>query len=525
MPTGASRVCLSCHDGTVALNRYGGPVLGSSGPDRFLTGRANLKTDLSDDHPISFPYTEELAISANLVSPTLLKGPVKLDKNGLLQCTACHNAHDNEFGNFLVMNNGDPAKPGYNATVPSPLCVTCHVPPGWSRSAHNRGDGCMNCHTSHTASVAQYLLKAPVDQVCFTDGCHSSAPGAPVHAALDSMTVANSPGRFLLGIIQNSMFLADAPERPRRAKERGANLKTLFDGQLYRHPIGQNQGEHDRKEHLPMRRPHVECVDCHNGHLAGGTALTGGLKSSLNGVAGVNAATMVVPVAVREYEICYKCHSGTVSGNFIGLRRANRMIQESDQMRRFLASNPSIHPVTADRRGTGNSLLEQFRTTMIRIDCTDCHNSNDSKKAGGSGPDGPHASRFEHILMARYDIPAGGGKSQTGCSDYQVRYDLCFRCHSDNYVMINGTFFANGTVNEHAKHVTDRCIPCAACHDPHGVSQQTGATTANNAHLINFDRSYAAGKSIPAPRYQTLGYGRGSCTVNCHIGGTHNYAK
>ena len=45
-PTGASRVCLSCHDGTLALNRYGGPVLGTSGAAHFLSGSANLTTNL-----------------------------------------------------------------------------------------------------------------------------------------------------------------------------------------------------------------------------------------------------------------------------------------------------------------------------------------------------------------------------------------------------------------------------------------------------------------------------------------------
>ena len=523
-PTGASRVCLSCHDGTLALNRYGGPVLGTSGAAHLLSGSANLTTNLSDDHPISFPYTTGLAISANLTNPGLLTGPVKLDRNGELQCTSCHNPHDNEFGNFLVMNNGDPAKPGYNPAVTSPLCVTCHMPPGWSTSAHNAGDGCMNCHTSHTAAVAQYLLKAPVDQSCYVDGCHSSGPA---HVALDPVRTAAGPGRSLWSFILTSVFLASEPDRHRRSKERGADLKTVFDRQIYRHPIGQHRGSHDHKEHLPMRQVHVECVDCHNAHLAGGPAVPGALKRALKGVKGVSADSMASSVATREYEICFKCHAGGTAGNFTGLRKANRMIREPDQMRRFRATNPSVHPVTVNRRGSGSSLLDEFRTSMIRIDCSDCHNSDESKKAGGSGPNGPHASRYEHILMARYEMPPSTGRSRTGCSDYRTDYDLCFRCHSENYVMITGTAFASGTVNEHTRHVADRCIPCAACHDPHGVPDQAGGTTVNNAHLINFDRDYAAGRAIPAPRYLSLGTGRGSCTVNCHtVGGfTRNYAR
>ena len=60
-PTGATRLCLSCHDGTTAL----GLVRTSSGRRRLplgpVTGRANLSTDLSDDHPVSFEYTTALA--------------------------------------------------------------------------------------------------------------------------------------------------------------------------------------------------------------------------------------------------------------------------------------------------------------------------------------------------------------------------------------------------------------------------------------------------------------------------------
>jgi predicted CXXCH cytochrome family protein len=525
MPTGASRICLSCHDGTLALNRYGGKVLGSTGAPQSLWGTANLGTNLTDDHPISFLYDEELALSAHLVSPATLTGPVKLELKALVQCTSCHNPHDNEFGNFLVMNNGDATKPGYNPAVPSPLCITCHSQPGWSTSIHNIGNGCMNCHSSHTASIAQYLLKTTVDQSCYTGGCHSSGIA---HADNDTVRIASSPVQYLLNSIRNTLFLASKRERdPRSERERGTDMKSVFEQKIYRHPIGQNQGSHNRKEHLPMEKPHVECVDCHNVHVAGGQEAASGVKRSLKGVSGISADSTASPIATREYEICFKCHSGGSAGNFVALRRANRMIQEPDQMKRFRVSNPSLHPVTIDRRSNGESLRVEVRSSMIRIDCTDCHNSDDSKKAGKTGPNGPHASRFEHILMARYEMPSASGKNQNGCIDYRTKYDLCFRCHADNYVMVSGSAFANAGSNEHNRHVVDRCIPCAACHDPHGVPLQRGATTANNAHLINFDRDYAASPSLTQPRYNSLGTGRGNCTVACHSsnGGNHSYTR
>ena len=120
----------------------------------------------------------------------------------------------------------------------------------------------------------------------------------------------------------------------------------------------------------------MECVDCHNAHLAGGAEVPGGVKRSLKGVTGVTGESLTSSVATREYEICYKCHSGGASGNFVGIRKGNRMIQEPDQSKRFRPSNPSLHPVTVDRSGRGESLLDEFRTSMVRIDCSDCHNSD-----------------------------------------------------------------------------------------------------------------------------------------------------
>ena len=53
-PTGASKLCLSCHDGTIAL----GSILSQQNVIPFQgdweNSPANLSTNLADDHPISF---------------------------------------------------------------------------------------------------------------------------------------------------------------------------------------------------------------------------------------------------------------------------------------------------------------------------------------------------------------------------------------------------------------------------------------------------------------------------------------
>jgi hypothetical protein len=199
------------------------------------------------------------------------------------------------------------------------------------------------------------------------------------------------------------------------------------------------------------------------------------------------------------------------------------MITELDQMKRFDGMNPSFHPVTADRRTNGASLLTQYQPGMFRVYCSDCHNSDQSVRAGGAGPNGPHGSMYEHILLAAYSMPAAG----TPLSPYfSTLYDLCFRCHSESYVMTSGSSFTNGGTNEHTAHVNGRRTPCFACHDPHGVPVADGATSANNAHLINFDKGYAAGPLVPIPQYTSTGPASGSCKVTCHtnVGNTRSYS-
>ena len=66
-PAGASKSCLSCHDGTIALSSMGSAT---GGADR-ITAANLIGTSLSDDHPVSFTYDAALAIAnSGLVSPT-----------------------------------------------------------------------------------------------------------------------------------------------------------------------------------------------------------------------------------------------------------------------------------------------------------------------------------------------------------------------------------------------------------------------------------------------------------------------
>ena len=118
-PAGASRLCLSCHDGTVAIDAFGG---NTGAPANTVGGLANLGTDLSNDHPISFTYDAALATAdGGVYNPTTqnsgLGGTIDEDLlfGGSMECASCHDVHNDAIQPFLRIDN-----------AASAFCLTCH---------------------------------------------------------------------------------------------------------------------------------------------------------------------------------------------------------------------------------------------------------------------------------------------------------------------------------------------------------------------------------------------------------------
>jgi predicted CXXCH cytochrome family protein len=123
-PTGASRLCLSCHDGTVAVDSYGG-MPGTI----FLAGPDAIGADgLANDHPVSFQYTDALAaqdgeLSSPSVAPSLIGSTIEQDLlfNDSLECASCHDVHRGPAAaavddSLLVVTQQG-----------STLCLVCHT--------------------------------------------------------------------------------------------------------------------------------------------------------------------------------------------------------------------------------------------------------------------------------------------------------------------------------------------------------------------------------------------------------------
>lgn len=117
-PDASSKLCLSCHDGTVALEDFGGTTTGTN---YISTG--DLTTDISDDHPISFTYNTALATSdGELFDPATANSGLgsTIDDDlligGKMQCASCHDVHNTAGASSLLVKS--------NAS--SALCLTCH---------------------------------------------------------------------------------------------------------------------------------------------------------------------------------------------------------------------------------------------------------------------------------------------------------------------------------------------------------------------------------------------------------------
>lgn len=146
-----SGACLSCHDGTIAVDvladvnglafgpsvaftKQGGAkaayAAGGGGAGNLMSGGLPfLGGDLRNDHPVAIVYetarankpsefvtqqTSGAVISVGVSSALPLYGTSAA--TATVECASCHNAHNNTLGNFLR-----------KANTGSAMCLSCHI--------------------------------------------------------------------------------------------------------------------------------------------------------------------------------------------------------------------------------------------------------------------------------------------------------------------------------------------------------------------------------------------------------------
>lgn len=441
------------------------PIEMQGGVTTLPTGSSNLRTDLSDDHPVSFVYDSGLASArGELKDPATLTGRVRLDHTGQMQCTACHDPHDNQYGKFLVAQN-----------TASALCVACHDQNYWSTSIHKTSsatwngvgvnpwphttgttvsaNACESCHAPHNAGTGPRLLNfAGEEPNCYS--CHDGNVAAK-------------------------------------------NIQSEFNKSSV-HPVADTTGVHDPTEDAINPPRHVECVDCHNSHAAKTASATApGATGALAGVKGVNASGSVINPVTKEYELCYRCHADSTNR---GPALVPRQTAQTNTRLEFATSSASYHPVEAAGKNSSVPSLIAPWTASSLMYCTDCHNNDQGPNAGGSGPNGPHGSTYPPLLERQLELTDFQAESS-------ANYALCYKCHDRTSILSDASFPL------HNKHVAEKQTACTTCHDSHGVVAAP--------RLINFNTTYVTPSSGGRLEYNSTGPLHGNCYLSCH-GTDHN---
>lgn len=127
---GVSRLCLSCHDGTIAVGALTRTTIETT-KEFIMPEDALLGTDLSGGHPISIVYDESLVnrrnnmggltLKLNSPSEVLMDRDVKLypTQGGMgVQCSSCHDPHGGQTD----------FPPFWRKATIDAVCLVCHNP-------------------------------------------------------------------------------------------------------------------------------------------------------------------------------------------------------------------------------------------------------------------------------------------------------------------------------------------------------------------------------------------------------------
>jgi len=511
---GSSKLCLSCHDGTVAMGLTVNSTIVTTGS---LTVADNLTANLANGHPVGMVPVDGSTF-ASLVRPLFAAPPATNDPAvklvaGRIECVTCHDPH---------VPNNDPALPMFlvRTNSGSTICLACHDPShalpnalnGWAAGSHAiaanivpttaafgpygnvAADGCSNCHNAHNNPSAPRSLKGAEETAC--SPCHAGTNASPV--------LLNIMGEY---------------------------------AKAYSHPTLTVSGIHDpfTEATLPTNNTrHAECADCHNSHAAYAQTTIPVPPAFPNDLAGVSGwdTTGAQHPATKEYQLCYNCHADSTNkpatsiygktavrypagpmpatcGNAPCPIQPPKPADQYNLRLKFASTighnvagnsiattlNKSLLPYMLNVNGTNNTSRPLTATSLLY--CTDCHNNDQARSSNGTGPNGPHGSLYPHLLQLNLFQDGGTGSSTN-------RGALCGKCHNLTTV---------GGLSPHGDH---NGVGCTTCHDPHGI---IGGTFGANFAMMNFDTTVAAKTSAGYFGYYNVGTAAAiseNCYTICH---------
>ncbi len=548
-PDNTSKLCLSCHDGTIAIgatingqiNVVGGSLLD---PDQSLSISASSNIGgstgvaLMDDHPISITFNSEKNNYYTTIGQT---DPVN--------CRSCHDPHGEDkdpiVKKFLSQSNSN-----------STLCLKCHNPAYWSSnpSIHQSSNktlpsglshtgyttvasnGCENCHKPHNASNPGQLIKAYEQNTC--DPCHKGIS----NSGITSKNVSNESGGPFAKIYRHPTYSTDG-------KHISVNAT----------PVSNSPDENSINLSTPNR--HAECYDCHNPHAAKSglhTSKSNLISNVLSGVWGLepNAVTkwtqpttfIRIDPATKEYQICMKCHSyyglgSTSTGVTTIIGPSGQNI--TDQAFEYNVSNYAVHPVKVglnDQTGsysprslTANQMTTSWNNVGTQtMYCSDCH-GNDTP-VSTTEADGPHGSNRRFMLKGSSTTPSAQYWPTNANGVLWSLYDIknnrnnwqtdlfCVNCHP----IYSGGSFKNN-VHSRGQH-QGSSVKCITCHVvvPHGSKRSRLIGYASEPAPYNYSGAGTYDKLVIVGFRKASnpnGYSKNYCSMTglCHHTQTNTY--
>ncbi len=404
-----TKLCLSCHDGSLALGAVN-VLNGQADVTITLTGTAadgtmpagsgeatgftrRLGTDLTNDHPISITYDSTLASTdGELRDPALVshianrapgvKPAVPLE-NDQMECISCHDPHLRDSDTtrnikFLRLNRFQQSTPlgGDFDQANDIVCLACHDKLGqaWSVSAHadfNVADeiytdtaaaqrdfplgsqvwevACLNCHDTHTVQGARRLLREGTDSTLSPKVGGSSAIEETCyqcHSADGGVLQSQGTAGFPVPDIKSDFALARHMPLTSVDQPAGSEVHDISDANFSESALNLGKGDANNR--------HAECTDCHNPHRV--------MKNQLfNGTAGASVGTHEHDPAVQ--------HSNIASGVLRGMWGVEPLYGSS-----AWGSVPSQYVVKQGDGGLGAStdVGNSYLTREYQI-CLKCH--------------------------------------------------------------------------------------------------------------------------------------------------------
>lgn len=445
-PGGTSKLCLSCHDGTLAIgsvNVLGGQgsasinMSGTGGGGVMASGSGtttgftrNLGLDLSNDHPISFTFNAALATDdGELRSPPFSVGPTLVT------------------GNNYQGANPRPLLPLDNNQV---QCASCHDP-------HIRdpaeADGIKFLRLNRFQKVAPVgsTFSSSADIICLA--CHDKGKNAWADSAHANSTDANEVYKSGAG-------------SPGLLREFPTNAKVW----------------------------EAACLNCHDTHTVAGSRrlLREGTDSTANPKQGGNAATE---------ETCYQCHKpATDSILTTGVPDIKSDFTDFGNRRMPIVSADQAAHGTTERHDITNADFVETQLALGKgnllnrhVECTDCHNPHRLMKNrlfNGTGATTAathlHDSATQHSNLASGTLRGTWGVEPTYTG-------TTFLTLPSGYTVKKGDGGSGASTLRTANYVTREYQVCLKCHSDYGYDDNGLYPTGNRPTLGSFTGGTASG--------------------------------